>query len=32
MAGGESMEDTERLEEDIDDMIFAGEEWHESEK
>lgn len=32
MAGGESMEDTERREEDIDDMIFAGEEWHESEK
>jgi len=26
------MEEREWREEDIDDMIFAGEDWHESEK
>jgi hypothetical protein len=30
--GVEKMEDKEKREEDIDDMIFAEEEWYESEK
>ena len=29
---GGGMEEEKRREEDIDDMIFAGEEWHESER
>ena len=29
---GGQMEEEKRREEDIDDMIFSGEEWHESER
>ena len=30
--GVRQVEEKEKREEDIDDMIFAGEEWHPSEK